>query len=83
MPYFDIAGETTFPYQFSGTSQLMKGKPGVALSLKLNYRALGVEVKNGISWFWLGTIIIYVVSYYKKLDNTANFVYYLGVRHVI
>ena len=21
----------------------------------LDYRALGVEVKNGISWFWIGT----------------------------
>ncbi len=21
----------------------------------LNYRALGVEVENGISWFWIGT----------------------------
>ena len=21
----------------------------------LNYRALGIEVKNGISWFWIGT----------------------------
>lgn len=21
----------------------------------LNYRALGIEVKDGISWFWIGT----------------------------
>lgn len=30
----------------------------------LDYRALGVEVKNGISWFWIGTH-----AQYDKLIN--------------
>ena len=26
-----------------------------SVRIGLNYRALGVEVENGISWFWIGT----------------------------
>jgi hypothetical protein len=26
-----------------------------SVRVSLDYRALGVEVKNGISWFWIGT----------------------------